>query len=223
MREQARRTVDTCLPDETSYTNASYTEVGLDCLSFSRALLLLSLLLLLLLLLLLSVFSLFVSTIYSSRRRSFASHVFLMRSCTPLLPPPVPLCEYALRAVRTPAARRKTKKKETRRHVLAKRFVPRKRSSDFAYKGTKIEEKTRRRRTRRRRTTTTTGRRRQSRWKIQNRCSRAVALHSGDISTASSQKHGPSYLPHAFQRRRNDNHSSSSSSSFLDRVTSRPT
>ena len=34
--------IDTCLPDETSYTNASYTEVGLDCLSFSRALLLLS-------------------------------------------------------------------------------------------------------------------------------------------------------------------------------------
>ena len=94
----------------------------------------------LLLLLLLSVFSLFVSTIYSSRRRVFCRHhVFLMLLLySASSSSPVPLVRIrALRAVRTPAVCRKTKKdrkKETRRHVLAKRFVSEKRdASDVAH------------------------------------------------------------------------------------------
>ena len=126
-----------------------------------------------LLLLLLSVFSLFVSTIYSSRRRVFCRHhVFLMLLLYPASSSsPVPLVRIrALRAVRTPAVCRKTKKdrkKETRRHVLAKRFVSEKRdASDFAYNkenARKLKKKNKKKNNNNRR------RRRQSCWKIQNR------------------------------------------------------
>ena len=129
----------------------------------------------LLLLLLLSVFSLFVSTIYSSRRRVFCRHhVFLMLLLYPASSSsPIPLVRIrALRAVRTPAVCRKTKKdrkKETRRHVLAKRFVSEKRdASDFAYKenARKLKKKNKKKN---KKNNNNNRRRRQSRWKIQNR------------------------------------------------------
>ena len=138
---------------------------------------------LLLLLLLLSVFSLFVSTIYSSRRRVFCRHhVFLMLLLYPASSSsPVPLVRIrALRAVRTPAVCRKTKKdrkKETRRHVLAKRFVSEKRdASDFAYK--ENARKLKKKNNKKKKKKNNNNRRRQSRWKIQNRASRAPRCFS---------------------------------------------
>ncbi len=130
----------------------------------------------LLLLLLLSVFSLFVSTIYSSRRRVFCRHhVFLMLLLySASSSSPVPLVRIrALRAVRTPAVCRKTKKdrkKETRRHVLAKRFVSEKRdASDVAHNKENARKLKKKKNKKKKKNNNNNRRCRQSRWKIQNR------------------------------------------------------
>ena len=114
MREQARRTKSTraFLTKRVTQTRLIPRSVSI-VYRFRVHSFYFQLLLLLLLLLLLSVFSLFVSTIYSSRRRVFCRHhVFLMLLLYPASSSsPVPLVRIrALRAVRTPAVCRKTKK-----------------------------------------------------------------------------------------------------------------
>ena len=113
MREQARRTKSTRAFLTKRVTQTRLIPRSVSIVYRFRVHSFYFQLLLLLLLLLLSVFSLFVSTIYSSRRRVFCRHhVFLMLLLYPASSSsPVPLVRIrALRAVRTPAVCRKTKK-----------------------------------------------------------------------------------------------------------------
>ena len=113
MREQARRTKSTRAFLTKRVTQTRLIPRSVSIVYRFRVHSFYFQLLLLLLLLLLSVFSLFVSTIYSSRRRVFCRHhVFLMLLLySASSSSPVPLVRIrALRAVRTPAVCRKTKK-----------------------------------------------------------------------------------------------------------------